>query len=414
MQALEQSTDSTDLLPESDSGTNIVAAKPFRQKGKKYMSKRSGQAGQVFLRNERWVGRFYVDVPHQSSRVRKAVVLGLKKEMTKPQAKIKLKGMLSEEGVNTPEHLERSLRLPTTFDDVADLWVSKRLPQLKDSSQEYAPKSISKHLRPFFGPMSLEDIKTGNINDWIADRLKEGLQPKTIHNLWKMFRAIMNWHSQQNDEQPRKWYPTLPVVPEGGQRWFTQDEIRRIVEAARKQYKVLFHLAGSSGLRAGELFGLHVDDIDFERRMIHVRRSVWRGQEVTPKTRSGYRDVFIDSVTVQLLKNYLGTRTAGRVFQTRNGTPLEDHNVVRQVLKPLCKRLGIAHGGMHAFRHGRVSHLQQNGVPPDFTKSQVGHSTLRMTSLYTHFSEAFARETVEKNHLGLTLPKLDSVAVGAN
>jgi integrase len=372
----------------------------------------------VFLRNGRWVGRFYIDVASQTSRVRKAVVLGMKNEITKTQAKLKLKAMLSDEGVNTPEHLELSLRPATVFNAVADLWESKRLPQLKESSRYSNPKLLAKHLRPFFGQTALEEIKTGSVNDWIAEMRSKGLEPKTIHNLWKLFRAIMNWHTQQNDEQPRKWYPILPTIPEDEQRWFTQVEFRQIVEAVDGQYKLLFHLAGSSGLRAGELFGLHVEDLDLNRGVIRVRRSVWRGQEVTPKTRKGYRDVFIDSTTAQMLRDHLGLRSAGRVFETRNGTPLETHNVVRQVLKPVCKRIGIAPGGMHAFRHGRVSHLQQNGVPSDFTKSQVGHSSLRTTSGYTHFSEDFARETVER--LANELPsrthfrKLDSVAVVPN
>jgi len=37
-------------LPEIRLGDSVPTAKPFRQKGRKYMSKRSGQAGQVFLR----------------------------------------------------------------------------------------------------------------------------------------------------------------------------------------------------------------------------------------------------------------------------------------------------------------------------------------------------------------------------
>jgi integrase len=53
-------------------------------------------------------------------------------------------------------------------------------------------------------------------------------------------------------------------------------------------------------------------------------------------------------------------------------------------------------GGMHAFRHGRVSHMQQNNVPPDFTKNQVGHSGLRTTSGYTHFPDSFKRGIVEQ------------------
>ena len=136
---------------------------------------------------------------------------------------------------------------------------------------------------------------------------------------------------------------------------------------------MLFHLAGASALRAGELFGLHVEDVDMSRGVIHVRRSVWRGQEVSPKTRKGCREVWIDSGTVRMIKEHLKSRTAGRVFQTRNGTPLNDHDVLQYVLYPICDRLKIPRGGMHAFRHGRVSHMQQQHVPPDFTKSQVGH-----------------------------------------
>ena len=246
------------------------------------MSKRSGQSGYVLLRNDRWIGRFYVDVPGQTNRTRKAVVLGMKNELTKPQAKMKLKTILADQGVNTPEHFERSLKPAMTFNEVADLWESKRLPQLKESSRYSAPKLITKHLRPFFGGMALEDIKTGVVNDWIGEMK---LEPKTIHNMFKPFRAIMNWHTQQNDEQPRKWYPILPMICQNEQRWFAQAEFRRLVEAADGQYKLLFHLGGLSGLRAGELFGLHVKDLDLNRGVVRVRRSVWRGLEVTTKTR---------------------------------------------------------------------------------------------------------------------------------
>lgn len=393
-------------------GCSVSAATPFRQRGRKYMSKRSGQAGQVMLRHDRWIGRYYVDVPGQSNRMRRAVVLGMKRELTKPEAKRKLLDIITEEGVNTPTHLDRSLKSSVVFSDIADAWEAKRLPELKESSRYTAPRLLAKYLRPFFGQMPLEQIKTGVINDWIADLRRKGLEPKTVHNLWKMFRAVMNWHAQQNDEAPRRWFPALPTIPDNEQRWFTQDEIGQIVNAANGQYSVLFHLAGASGMRAGELFGLHVDDLDQNRGVIHVRRSVWRGQEVSPKTRKGYRDVWIDSATVQMLNEFLSGRTCGRVFQTRNGTPLSSE-VIRLVLHPLCDRLGIARGGLHAFRHGRVSHLQANNAPPDFTKSQVGHSSLRTTSGYTHFSDGFKREITERLSPSWThSDDLDSVAAG--
>ena len=113
--------------------------------------------------------------------------------------------------------------------------------------------------------MGLEEIKTGTINDWIVELQDKGLEAKTIHNLWKLFRAIMNWHFQQDDKPSRKWYPSLPTILEVEQRWFTQDELGRIVSEAKGQFKTLFYLAGMSGLRAGELFELHVEDLNINR-----------------------------------------------------------------------------------------------------------------------------------------------------
>lgn len=63
---------------------------------------------------------------------------------------------------------------------------------------------------------------------------------------------------------------------------------------------------------------------------------------------------------------------------------------------PICKKLGIEAGGMHAFRHGRVSHMQSQMMPGDFVKNQIGHSSLRITSSYAHREHNHAREMVEK------------------
>ncbi len=385
-------------LAMSAADDTLSPATPLQQKRKRQMSTRF-QTGTVRPVGKMWYGRYRRDVAGQEKRSQIAVVLGSKSEMTKQQAKKKLLDIIVKEGLNNPNFLD-ALAVPAvpalTFNAVADSWELKRLPQLKESSQYSAPILTRKYLRPFFGALALDSIKTGVINDWIAGVTKQGRHPKTVHNLWKQFRAIMNWHAQQNDEPKRAWYPSLPTIPDVEQRWFTQEEMQLIIAAAKGQYKVLFHLAGFSGLRFGELAGLHYGDIDFVRGVIRVRRSVWRGMEVSTKTKKGYRDVFVDSGTVQMLKEHLGGRTIGRVFQTRNASPLGNHNVVRQVLKPICKRLGIAPGGMHAWRHGRVSHLQANNVPGDFTKNQVGHSSLRTTSGYTHFTESFIRDTVER------------------
>jgi integrase len=62
---------------------------------------------------------------------------------------------------------------------------------------------------------------------------------------------------------------------------------------------------------------------------------------------------------------------------------------VRRKLNQILKNLNLAPAGLHAFRHGRVSVLQTRGVPGDLVKDWVGHSSLKTTSIYTHFNDDF-------------------------
>ena len=380
-----------EVRPEAANGS-IDRETPFRRKGGRRMSKRSGQSGSVFVRNGRYVGRYYEDT--SEGRTKRAVTLGLKSEMTKPEAKRRLLDIISSEGINEPAHLERALGSAKTFNDVADQWERIRVPKLGLSSQYMNPKLVAKHLRPFFGKMAIDGIKTGTVNEWVSTAMK-GFEPKTVHNMYKLLRAIVNWHYKQEDLQPKNWSPDLPRLSNREQRWFTPEESSQIVQSANGQYRALFHVAASTGMRAGELFGLKVEDIDFDRHTISVRRSTWNGREVCTKSGKS-REVFIDAETKGVLLQHLDGRRSGLVFSTRNGTALRDRDVVNSVLYPLCDRLSIKRGGMHAFRHGRVSLMRVNGAPDDIVTRQIGHSSLKTTAGYTHFTADFQRELANK------------------
>src|SRR6266446_6355780 len=102
----------------------------------------------------------------------------------------------------------------------------------------------------------------------------------------------------------------------------------------------LIRTLASTGLRCGEAFGLHVEDLDLKAGRIYVRRSVWNGNEVSVKTKQGYRAVNIEPGLVKMLAAHLGEREAGRVFQTRMGTPFCKSNV-RRKLNQILKKLHL-------------------------------------------------------------------------
>ena len=111
-------------------------------------------------------------------------------------------------------------------------------------------------------------------------------------------------------------------------------------------------------MRIGEAAGLNVEDVDIRSQVVHVRRGIWKGQDLAPKTENAIREVDIDETLTEMLRLFIGERNVGRLFQSRTLTPLAHGNLRKRVLHPLLERLGLPKAGLHAFRHSRVTAAQ--------------------------------------------------------
>lgn len=375
-----------------DTECAIVATATPNRKREKSMVFRSGQSGTVVRKGQMWHGRYYVDVSGEERRRYASVPLGSVKAMKKTEAKRKLRAMLEGMGLNEDRHLERAERGGRTFAKEAAWWRENKLSIYKPSCQETMGSHLDKYLLPRFGDLPLAAIDERLAQEFVAkltrmeykwpNGVSKRLSPKTVENIVGVLKMILGKKVWED------WNLTLPEIPEDEQRCFSLDEMRRIVNAATGQWKVMYATMASTGMRCGEVFGLHVEDLDLVNGRIYVRRSVWNGQEVSVKTKKGYRVVTIDPALVQMLAAHLDGRTGGRVFQTHRGTPFCKSNV-RRKLGQILRSLRLAPAGLHAFRHGRVSILQESGVPGDLVKEWVGHSNLKTTSRYTHFRDEF-------------------------
>jgi len=344
------------------------------------------QEGSVRRKGRTWYGRYRRD--NAEGREQLSVVLGYWPEMrTKAQAKTQLQEVLVKEGVNRSDYLERATKPVVTFGAIADQWLEKRLPELSESSKRSIPLRLEKHMRPVFGGLALDQIKSAHVNDWIRSLTAAGLTAKTVHNVFKDFRAICNWHRMEQDQPRMCWYAKLPQVANTPPRWLTPEEIDALVDAATGQYKVYLRLAGYSGMRSCELSGLRYEDIDWTRGTILVRRSATHGVEGRTKSANSTRLVYVDNITLDMLRQHLGDRRTGLVFQNRFGGHVNGVDVNKYVLGPLCKQLGIPKANMHSFRHGYISRLIAKGLPQRFIQNQVGHADPRITRHYTHISD---------------------------
>ena len=176
--------------------------------------------------------------------------------------------------------------------------------------------------------------------------------------------------------------------------------MRQIVQTSSGQWRVLFDLLAGTGMRPSEACGLLVEDLDLVAGRIFARRGMYGQDEQTPKTRAGFRVVCIDAALAEVLRQWVGARTSGRVFSTRKGTALT-HALIGRRVQAVIKQLRLPAASTYAFRHGRVSVLQAAGVPGDLVREWVGHSSLEITSRYTHFVDAYRQQVAQAVGMGV-------------
>jgi integrase len=171
-------------------------------------------------------------------------------------------------------------------------------------------------------------------------------------------------------------------------RFFSLAEVQRILEAVPDPYRTFYWLAVETGMRAGELCGLRVCDIDFHGSALSVCQSAWRGKIQSPKSESAVRCFALSPGLLAHLAEYCKAwrpNERGLLFATRNGTPWDANLLVKRKLYPLLDSLGIERGGLHAFRHTNSTLMDRLGAPFKVRQQRLGHSDVTLTlDAYTH------------------------------
>jgi integrase len=172
------------------------------------------------------------------------------------------------------------------------LVVRQQLGRLKESTLVGYRVNLRMRIEPFFGRMRLDEISLPHVREFVKTMLGKKLKPasvlKAVALVKEMFKHAVQWGYL--DANPAL-YVERPRVEIDEMEILTPPEIRRLLEAAEEPVRTLLLCAVLTGMRRGELLGLKWEDVDFEGNRIHVRRSLWRGKFVTPKSRRSRRAI---------------------------------------------------------------------------------------------------------------------------
>ncbi len=368
------------------------------------MARRRYQRGRVFLRGKKkpvWVGRWREDVIQadgKTLRVERSVVLGEKREIaTKPLAQRRLDLVLAR--INAPEY--RPARV-ASVGEFAETWTREVLAHRKASTVRSCRSNLNSHILPQLGRMRLDELGREAQQAFVT-RFARKVARKTLLNvlttLSSMLRTAKSWgYICEPVNFGALVLPEDPVKP--APRFFSGEEVHNIIARSREPYRTIFAIAAMTGLRAGELLGLQVDDLDFEHRLIHVRRSVWCGRVQTVKSKASCAAVAMPDALASMLREYLVTwrpNQARMLFINRVGRPYNANKVVQKGLWPMLDLLKIERCGLHAFRHTHASLLLEVGAAPTVAQAQLRHSDPRITlGVYGHVVGDSQHSAVER------------------
>jgi integrase len=259
---------------------DIVSATPKRRRKGPCMSRRRGQTGYVWQKNQNgnqmWdttaaaYGQVWVDVPGKE-RQRKFYQLGVCR--TRSEAKRRLKEMIERDGINSTVEIAQSID-SVTFDQQAEWWIKaiedgrvlhrRKRTRIKPATIDGYKCAIS-WLSPHIGKTPLANIKNAAAKELVANMKQAGLSDKTIVSYFQVLQSVIA--SVVNDEgeqvHPRTWdshFIGLPVVNPKKQNRPTRTakEIEKIIAASRNRYRVLYSLLAGTGLRIGEALALKI------------------------------------------------------------------------------------------------------------------------------------------------------------
>lgn len=239
------------------------------------------------------------------------------------------------------------------------------------------------YIQSAFGRKPIDQIRPSDLAKW-QNKLLEHLAPSSVKKVRSVFQSIMedalmdgiiavNPFSRVKAPRTEEMRLKKP---------FSKEEIFAILLDVPESMQCFFAIGFFTGMRTGEIIGLKWEDINWDERLIGIRRSRRMGMETVPKTKSSIRDVeVIDVLWPYLLKHReLSRENSVYLFETYLNEPFSTcDKISSHYWKPSLRRLGIEYRNLYQMRHSFASLMISNGEDILWVSNMLGHKDSSMT-----------------------------------
>jgi integrase len=295
--------------------------------------------------------------------------------------------------------------------------------QVRPKSYEDYESTIRNHIIPALGYVPIQKLTPDMVQLYYSQLMDRGCGARTIlYAHQRLSQALdqalkMGLVSRNVTDLVKP-----PRIERKEMHTWTAYEAQKFMRTAKDcVYGPIWIVALTTGMRRGELLGLRWQDIDFDRKVLHVRQTVGvlhgKTEIKPPKTNSSRREVPVPAEVLKALREHRVKQNQCRlslgeawqdydlVFASKVGTPIHPTNLTYNYER-LVAKAGVPKIRIHDHRHTHVTLAIQAGANLKAVSKRVGHATTAITmDIYAHVLPEQHTEVADK--IGAVLFRTD-------
>ena len=295
--------------------------------------------------------------------------------------------------------------------EFAKLWLEERRAGITPETLYDYERLLQTYILPSkLASMRIDTIDDGDVKRFIAEvqakrtRKGEPVKPRRINMAVARLRTIFATAKRRKliAEDPMEYVENLRE-PKSEVDPLTFEEVQNLLAAATGQDRAVFTVLIFAGLRPNEALALRWEDIDFDREVIKVRRTLSRfGGLGLPKTSYSEREVdMLAPVRGALQEQRARSQLRSDfVFASETGGPLDLTNLRERNWRRLVRKAGLRPRTLYQCRHTFAALHLSRGENPQYVAHQMGHANLEM--IIRHYAR-WTRRPERVGKLGVQL-----------
>lgn len=304
------------------------------------------------------------------------------------------------------------------FKEAYKEWKERKRRQVKESTLAAYILITDNHLLPFFGDMPADKINRRQVQQFVDNKLDDGLCAKYVRDMLIVLKMIVRFVSDEYEipvlDTWKVVFPSKNAAPAHNKlERYTPEEFHKIVETvlsypSPKNLGILIALC--SGMRIGEVCALQYSDIDLDRKVIKVSKSIERiyllndGERKgktkviigEPKTLSSRREIPIMRDIYPLVKKFAAIARPEYYVCSLSEKYIEPRTFRNYYRNFILNKVGLKECiKFHGLRHTFASTLIESKIDVKTVSSILGHSDVSTTlDVYVHPSEDTKRNAI--------------------